>query len=194
MRVRDIPLSQVRPYEGNPRDNDRAVQAVAESIREFGWQQPIVVDADMTIIAGHTRYMAAQALGLETAPVVVADGLTPEQVAAYRLADNRTAELADWDAELLAVELDGLLDFDMGRFGFDDGDLDADFGIEGSGRPDDGAPDEDGAADAPSLAERFGVPPFSVLDARKGEWAERKRAWLALGIRSELGRGGGAAS
>ena len=144
MRVRDIPLSQVRPYEGNPRDNDRAVQAVAESIREFGWQQPIVVDADMTIIAGHTRYRAAQALGLETVPVVVADGLTPEQVAAYRLADNKTAELADWDAELLAVELDGLLDFDMGRFGFEAVDAMAPADVDGLFEDYDGGSGGDG--------------------------------------------------
>lgn len=119
MRVQERPLDQVIPYEGNPRVNDDAVPKVAESIREFGWQQPIVVDADGVIIAGHTRYKAAQELGLATVPVVVADGLTAEQAQAYRLADNKTAELADWDDSLLAEELDGLLDFDMERFGFD---------------------------------------------------------------------------
>ncbi len=122
MRVREVPIGDVVPYEGNPRDNEAAVPAVAESLREFGWRQPIVVDADMTVVCGHTRLKAARHLGMETVPVVVADDLTAEQVAAYRLADNRTAELAEWDAGLLALELDGLAGFDMGRFGFDESD------------------------------------------------------------------------
>ena len=125
MRVQDWPIGRVRPYEGNPRRNDDAVPKVAASIEEFGWKQPIVVDADGVIIAGHTRYKAAQALGLETVPVVVASDLTPEQCAAYRLADNKTSELAEWDYQLLAEELDGLLGFDMERFGFD-GEVDVD--------------------------------------------------------------------
>ena len=189
MQISDMPIGELHPYENNPRVNDDAVPKVAESIREFGWQQPIVVDADGVIIAGHTRYKAAQELGLATVPVVVADGLTAEQAQAYRLADNRTAELADWDDSLLAEELDGLLDFDMERFGFDS--------LEIAGALDypDGTPAEGETADdenqAPSLAERFGIPPFSVFDARSGSWQERKRAWLSLGIKSELGRGGG---
>lgn len=118
-----MPIGDVRPYEGNPRRNDHAVQAVAASLREFGWRQPIVVDADGTIIAGHTRYKAALALEMAEVPVVVASDLTPEQCAAYRLADNRVGELAEWDSELLAQELDGLASFDMEQFGFDDSDL-----------------------------------------------------------------------
>ena len=120
MRVSYVPIGEVTPYEGNPRRNDQAVQAVAASIQEFGWKQPIVVDADGTIIVGHTRYKAAKALGLEEVPVIVASDLTPEQVQAYRLADNRVGELAEWDMDLLAGELDGLADFDMALFGFDD--------------------------------------------------------------------------
>lgn len=120
MRVRDMAIGDVHPYPGNPRQNDDAVAAVAASISEFGFKQPIVVDADLTVICGHTRLKAAESLGLESVPVLVADDLTPEQVAAYRLADNRTAELAEWDFDLLSHELDGLADFDMGRFGFDD--------------------------------------------------------------------------
>lgn len=123
LRVKYVPIGDVRPYEDNPRRNDSAVQAVANSLREFGWKQPIVVDADGTIVAGHTRYKAAQALGMTEVPVVVASDLTPEQCAAYRLADNRVGELATWDSELLAQELDGLADFDMERFGFDDSDF-----------------------------------------------------------------------
>lgn len=120
MRVRWVPVGDVRPYPGNPRKNDRAVPLVAESLKEFGWRQPIVVDADMTVVAGHTRLKAAQLLGMAEVPVVVASDLTPEQAAAYRLADNRTSEAAEWDEGMLALELDGLLDINMGRFGFDD--------------------------------------------------------------------------
>ncbi len=123
LRVKYAPIADVRPYEGNPRHNDGAVEAVANSIREFGWKQPIVVDADGTIVVGHTRWKAAKRLGMDEVPVVVASDLTPEQCAAYRLADNRVGELAEWDSELLAQELDGLAGFDMERFLFDDSDL-----------------------------------------------------------------------
>ena len=123
LRVKYVPIGDVRPYEDNPRRNDGAVQAVAASLREFGWKQPIVVDADGTIVVGHTRYKAALELGMTDVPVVVASDLTPEQCAAYRLADNRVGELAEWDSELLAQELDGLADIDMSAFGFDSGEL-----------------------------------------------------------------------
>ena len=123
LRVKYVPIGDVRPYEDNPRRNDGAVQAVVNSLREFGWKQPIVVDADGTIVVGHTRYKAALALEMTHVPVVVASDLTPEQCAAYRLADNRVGELAEWDESLLAQELDGLSGFDMEQFGFDDSDL-----------------------------------------------------------------------
>lgn len=113
------PIKSIRPYEKNPRRNDEAVDAVAASIREFGWQQPIVVDKDGVIIAGHTRYKAAKKLKCDTVPVVVADDLTEDQVKAYRLADNKTGELAEWDTALLGEELAELADFDMSQFGFE---------------------------------------------------------------------------
>ncbi len=113
------PIKSIRPYEKNPRRNDEAVDAVAASIREFGWQQPIVVDRDGVIIAGHTRYKAAKKLKCDTVPVVVADDLTEDQVKAYRLADNKTGELAEWDTALLDEELAELAAFDMEQFGFD---------------------------------------------------------------------------
>lgn len=113
------PIKSIRPYEKNPRRNDEAVDAVAASIREFGWQQPIVVDKDGVIIAGHTRYKAAKKLKCDTVPVVVADELTEDQVKAYRLADNKTGELAEWDMTLLDDELAALTDMDMSLFGFD---------------------------------------------------------------------------
>ena len=142
LRVKYVPIGDVHPYEDNPRRNDGAVQALANSLREFGWKQPIVVDADGTIVVGHTRYKAALALEMAEVPVVVASDLTPEQCAAYRLADNRVGELATWDNELLAQELDGLADIDMGAFGFiGDADIDALFMDDDSGI---GASDQDG--------------------------------------------------
>ncbi|MCT7799501.1 MAG: DNA modification methylase [Lactobacillus crispatus] len=120
MQVEAKSIDEIKPYENNPRDNNDAVDAVANSIKEFGWQQPIVVDNEGVIIAGHTRYKAAQKLGLKHVPVVVADNLTPDQVKAYRLADNKTAELADWNMDLLNDELDQIRDIDMSDFGFDD--------------------------------------------------------------------------
>ena len=103
MSVELRPLDAVRPYANNPRQNDDAVEAVVESIRRFGFRQPIVVDADGVIVAGHTRFRAAQRLGLATVPVHVATDLTPDEVRAYRVADNKTAELASWDTSMLSV-------------------------------------------------------------------------------------------
>ena len=119
MDVQQVAIDKIRPYGNNPRNNDGAVEAVANSIREFGFQQPIVVDMDGVIIAGHTRYKAAQALGLTEIPVVYAD-LPPEKVQAYRLADNKTGELAGWDFSKLQQELDELatVEIDMEQFGF----------------------------------------------------------------------------
>lgn len=112
-------IGEIQPYENNPRNNDNAVDAVAASIREFGWQQPIVVDKDGVIIAGHTRYKAAKKLGLAEVPVVVADKLTEEQIKAYRLADNKSGELAEWDFAALEEELEAISEIDMSAFGFD---------------------------------------------------------------------------
>ena len=120
MKVQNMNIEDVKPYENNPRNNDNGVDAVAKSIDEFGWQQPIVVDKDNVIIVGHTRYKAAKKLKLAQVPVLVADSLSDEQVKAYRLADNKTGELTDWDMDLLIDELDGILDIDMSDFGFDD--------------------------------------------------------------------------
>ena len=120
LKVENKPIDSIKPYENNPRDNDDAINAVANSIHEFGWQQPIVVDKDNVIIAGHTRYKAAQSLGLKEVPVVVASNLSDQQVKAYRLADNKTAELADWNTKKLDEELQDILDIDMTDFGFDE--------------------------------------------------------------------------
>lgn len=119
MKVEIKSIDEVTPYENNPRNNDQAVDAVANSIKEFGWQQPIVVDKNMIIIVGHTRYKAAKKLGLTKIPVVVATNLSDEQAKAYRLADNKSGELADWNEDLLTDELGGIDDIDMSDFGFD---------------------------------------------------------------------------
>lgn len=111
--------ASLTPYENNPRDNDASVPRVAESIREFGFQAPIIVDADGVIIAGHTRLKAALGLGLKEVPVVVADDLTPEQVRAYRLADNKAGEESSWLEGLLSEELSQIGDIDMSLFGFE---------------------------------------------------------------------------
>lgn len=108
MNIVNMKITDIRPYEKNPRHNEGAVEAVARSIKEFGWQQPIVVDKDMVVIVGHTRLKAAEQLGLTEVPVVVADHLTPEQVQAYRIADNKTGEIAEWDFALLPMELKDL--------------------------------------------------------------------------------------
>jgi len=118
-------IDSIRPYEHNPRKNDSAVDAVATSLREFGFRQPIVVDAEGVIIAGHTRYKAALKLGLAKVPVHVATDLTPEQVRAYRLADNKTGELATWDFEILPIELAALQEagYELDILAFDDKEL-----------------------------------------------------------------------
>ncbi len=108
MKIEIRKLSDIKPYPGNPRRNDAAVDAVAASIKEFGFRQSIVVDADGEIVAGHTRYKAAQKLGLQNVPVHVATDMTPEQIKAYRIADNQTANLATWDSDFLTRELSEL--------------------------------------------------------------------------------------
>ncbi len=125
MKIELRPLAEVKPYEKNPRDNDAAVEAVAQSIRQFGFRQPIVVDGDGVIVCGHTRWKAAQKLGLEKVPVHVARDLTPEQIRAYRIADNKTNELAEWNLDLLPLEVAELRDagIDWSLLGFDADDL-----------------------------------------------------------------------
>lgn len=122
------PLAKVRPYDKNPRAiSDAAVAKVAASIREFGFQQAIVVDTDGVIIAGHTRLKAAASLGLKLVPVKVAEGLPPDKVSALRLADNRTHQEASWAQDLLKDELEALMamDFDLALTGFNESELDA---------------------------------------------------------------------
>ena len=125
MTIETWPIDRPQPYEKNPRLNDDAVEVVAKSIREFGFRQPIVVDDDGIVIIGHTRLKAAKSLGLTEVPVHVARGLSAEQVKALRIADNKTAEIAEWNLELLPIELAELqgMDFDLGLLGFDQDEL-----------------------------------------------------------------------
>lgn len=118
MEIVQLALSKIKPYKRNPRRNDKAVQAVAESIKQFGWQQPLVVDKDNVLIVGHTRLKAAKKLGLKTAPVLVAANLSEEQVKKYRILDNKTNELSEWDFELLKSEIDEF-DLDFSEFDID---------------------------------------------------------------------------
>lgn len=111
-------IGDLKMYEKNPRKNDKAVECVANSIKEFGFKNPCIIDRDNVLICGHTRYKAAKRLGIEKVPCITADDLSEEQIKAFRLADNKVAELADWDFELLDNELNEILDIDMTDFGF----------------------------------------------------------------------------
>jgi site-specific DNA-methyltransferase (adenine-specific) len=115
------PIDDIIPYENNPRKNDKAVDVVANSIKMFGFRNPIIIDKDNVIVAGHTRLKAAKKLGINRVPTVSADDLTPDEVKAFRLADNKVAEAAEWDFEILTAEL-GILEtqFDMTDYGFSD--------------------------------------------------------------------------
>ena len=177
-KVENVGIDTIKPYENNPRKNDQGVDAVAESIKQFGWQQPLVVDKNNVIIVGHTRYKAAKKLGLSEVPVVVAANLSDEQVKAYRLVDNKTGELTDWDDDLLDIELDDILDIDMGDFGFDD---DLDLGEQDStSKP----------AEINSLDDDFIVAPFSIINLSKGDVLDRKRKWEELIQDDGTSRGG----
>ena len=175
-------VSDLVPYARNSRTHsDAQVAQIAASIREWGWTNPILIDETGGIIAGHGRVLAARKLKIEDVPCIIASGWSEAQKRAYILADNQLAINAGWDSEMLALELHDIADmgFDMDLIGF--GNLDELLG------PLDGDLTDIGGA---SLSERFGVAPFSVLNAREGWWQARKRAWLSVGIQSELGRGG----
>ena len=119
MKIIDKKLSELKPYEKNPRKNDEAVKYVMESIKEFGFKVPIIIDKNNVIVCGHTRYKASKKLKLDTVPCIIADDLTEEQIKAFRLADNKVSEKAEWDFDLLDDELKGIFDFDMTDFGFE---------------------------------------------------------------------------
>ena len=178
------PVAGLVPYAKNARTHSAAqIEQIAASVTEWGWTVPVLIDEAGGLIAGHGRVLAAKKLGLDEIPVMVAKGWSEAQKRAYVIADNKLTLNGEWDDALLKLEIEELkLDgFDLALTGFDD--------LELAGLFDD-AP-KGGQSSAGSLAEKFMVAPFSVLNAREGWWQDRKRAWLALGIQSELGRGGG---
>lgn len=127
MEIKMVSVADIIPYENNPRKNADAVQYVKNSIEQFGFKIPMVLDAENVIVCGHTRFLAAQELGMTEVPCTYADDLTEEQIKAFRLADNKTAEMSVWDFERLTLELEELPDIDMAEFGFNNlqvGDLD----------------------------------------------------------------------
>lgn len=133
MNIKQMKTEELIPYENNPRFNEEAIDKVAESIKEFGFKVPIIIDSNNVIVAGHTRQLSAKKLGMEQVPVIVADDLSDSQIKAFRLADNRVAEFSEWDFELMYKELNSL-DIDMEAFGFEeelpDIDIDDVFGEE----------------------------------------------------------------
>lgn len=138
-----VSIDTIKPYENNPRTNDAGIDALAESILQFGWQQPIVVDKNGVIIVGHTRYKAAKKLGYKEVPVSVADWLTEEQARAYRIADNKTASLSTWDYDKLVEEIQQAANTDFSQLGFSNIEL---LGLSGDFMPD-GFGDEEGYGD-----------------------------------------------
>lgn len=119
MEVVTKSIHELIPYEKNARKNDKAVPLVAKSIEQFGFKVPIVIDRNNVIVCGHTRYKAAHALGVEEVPCIIADDLTDQQIKAYRLADNKVAEVSKWDKGILSLEMNEIFDFDMSDFGFE---------------------------------------------------------------------------
>ena len=182
LTVREVPVDELVPYAGNAKKHsDYQVGTIAASIEEFGNCDPIAVwhnvGGEMEIVEGHGRVLALKKLGIKIAPVIFLDHLTDEQRRAYTHVHNQTTFNSGFDVELLEQDIEQL-DFDWESFGFDVQPIEDNPAAESEDQR------------RKTLAERFGVPPFTVLDARKGEWQERKRKWLALGIKSELGRGG----
>ena len=119
MEIKMVRISEIVPYKNNPRKNAAAVEPVKQSIKEFGFKVPMILDRNNVIVTGHTRFKAAQELGMKEVPVIYADDLTEAQIRAFRLADNKTNEFAEWDENLLGLELDDLSDIDMSLFGFE---------------------------------------------------------------------------
>lgn len=175
MQIVDKNIKELIPYSKNPRKNDEAVEAVANSIKEFGFKVPIVIDSENNVVCGHTRLKAAKKLKMDSVPCVIADDLTEEQIKAFRLAENKVGELAEWDFDLLGEELDGILDIDMSDFGFMDDD-------EMPPIPDNLDADTDYDEETP-LAIKLTFPNFTAYSMYEGELkdiAERMGAQFAI--------------
>jgi hypothetical protein len=187
IKVEHVDIETLIPYARNAKlHSETQVAAIAGSIREFGFCNPVLIDKDGGIIAGHGRVLAARKLELKRVPCIRLGHLTDNQKRAYIIADNRLAETGGgWLEEMLQAEVAEIDWSEIKGIGIDDFEFDTMAFAEIEPEPESTAD----AEPSKSLADRFGVPPFSVLNAREGVWQDRKRAWLALGIKSELGRG-----
>lgn len=173
MTIENIGLDAIKPYEKNARTHPkRQIQLLADNITRFGFTTPVLIDKDNNLIAGHGRLEAVKQLGWSDIPAVRLENLSPKEVKALRLADNQLAQMSEWDMDLVIEELKDL-DIDLQELtGFDRDLLENKYDDYQTG----------------SIADRFLVAPFSVLDTRRGEWQARKKKWLELGIDSEVGR------
>ena len=172
------PIGQLQPYKNNARlHSDEQIDQIAQSIEEFGFLNPVLVDDQYTILAGHGRVMGAKKLGLDTVPTIQIKHLSESQKKAYIIADNQIALNAGWDKNILKIELESLADFD--------------YPLEITGLSLDQIEELDkekvDAKNNNKLADKFLIPPFTVFNAREGWWQDRKQFWLSLGIKSELG-------
>lgn len=178
-------VDDLRPYKRNPKTHpSEQISALVAMIKEFGFTEPLLIDEEDMILAGHGRTLAAKELGFDELPVVIMRGLTDSQKRALVIADNRSNEMGGWNNELLLLELNELkmLEYPLELTGFSSTDL-VSFVAQQSEQ------EAVRQQNVGSLSDRFGIPPFSILNAREGWWQNRKRGWLAIGIQSELGRG-----
>lgn len=183
MKIQEIEIEKLIPYARNSRTHsDEQVAQIAASIKEFGWTNPILVDGEAGIIAGHGRLAAARKLGMTKIPVIELSHLSPTQKKALIIADNKLALNAGWNNDLLALEFEELKieGFDLALTGFGEDEINV--------LKKDNEEKNDAITGKGSLSDKFLIPPFSVLNAREGWWQDRKRSWLALGIKSEEGR------
>ena len=184
-KIELVAIGDLVPYAQNARTHsDEQIKMIAASMVEFGWSNPVIINGSGGIIAGHGRVLAAKLNGMEQVPCVRLAHLSAEKERALIIADNKLALNAGWDEEILLAEINDLIaqGVDVALTGFDQGEIDALIS------------DAQGAVarnQAPkgNLADEFLIPPFTVMNAREGWWMDRKRAWLALGIKSEVGRG-----
>lgn len=183
LEIEYLDVDSLIPYVNNSRTHsEEQINQICSSIKEFGFTNPLLIDDDGGIIAGHGRLLAAKKLGLKEVPTITLTGLTEAQKKAYVIADNQLALNAGWNEELLKIEIENLieLDFDVELLGFDEKFLNSLLGEDDS--------DTKTGSENLTLSDRFLIPPFSVLNAREGWWQDRKRAWLSLGIKSDNGR------
>lgn len=182
LTIKYLPVEDLIPYARNTRTHTpEQVNKVASSIKEFGFTNPVLVDAEKGIIAGHCRVMASQKLGMQQVPTIEVTGWTDAQKRAYIIADNKLALDAGWDEELLRIELEELKNdsFDIELTGFELSEIDEILGSEESQEF------EESEQPLGSLSEKYLEPPFSILDSTSGRWVERVRLWKSLGLKRD---------